>query len=157
MHCGKIFMPCRKSCITSQYSYIKNIMHHKNIFMHHQRSCIAKDYTSQKNHAFQHKIHASRKNHALRKRNHALPEKKNVHLKKNIYTSISAASFIWQEWMPRESSKTTPGEISTLHQLLLILTSNGEYIEDYIANIRHKLYLLYVKPIELTSNVEEKN
>ena len=40
---------------------------------------------------------------------------------------------------------------------LFILTSNEECIKDYIANTRHKLYLLYVKPIELTSNVEENN
>ena len=46
---------------------------------------------------------------------------------------------------------------STTHKLSFILTSNEKYIEDYIANIRHKLYLLYVKPIELMSNVEEKN
>ena len=33
-----------------------------------------------------------------------------------------------------------------MHQLLFISPSNEEYIVDYIANIRHKLYLLYVKP-----------
>ena len=40
---------------------------------------------------------------------------------------------------------------------LFILTSNEECIEDYIANTKHNLYLLYVKPIELTSNVEEND
>ena len=64
--------------------------------------------------------------------------------------------FIWQEWLPRESSKTT-NKISTLHQFLFILTSNEEYMEDYIANTRHNLYLLHIKPIELTTNEKEKN
>ena len=39
----------------------------------------------------------------------------------------------------------------TWHQLSFMLTSNEEYIEDYIANTRHELYLLYDKPIEVTS------
>lgn len=46
---------------------------------------------------------------------------------------------------------------STPHQLSFMLTSNEEYIEDYIANTRYKLYLIYVKLIELMSNVEENN
>ena len=40
--------------------------------------------------------------------------------------------------------------VSTLNKLSFMLTSN----EDYIANIRHKLYFLYVKLTELTSNIE---
>ena len=37
--------------------------------------------------------------------------------------------------------------VNTVNQLLFILTSKGDYIEEYIANVRHKLYLLYAKPI----------
>ena len=52
---------------------------------------------------------------------------------------------------------TSRENINTLHQLSFMLTSNEEYIEDYIPNTRHKLYLLYIKPIELTSNIEESD
>ena len=43
-------------------------------------------------------------------------------------------------------------KISTMHQILLILNSSEDYNEDYIANITHNLYLLYVEPIELMTN-----
>ena len=52
---------------------------------------------------------------------------------------------------------TSRENINTLHQLSFMLTSNEEYIEDYIENTRHKLYLVYIKPDELTSNVKENN
>ena len=54
-------------------------------------------------------------------------------------------------------STLTSKEISTSHQHLFISTSSEELIEDYIANTRHKIYLLYIRPIELTSNIKENN
>ena len=48
-------------------------------------------------------------------------------------------------------------DISASPQHLYFLTSSEEYIGDYIANTRHKLYLIYVTRIELTSNIEENN
>ena len=40
---------------------------------------------------------------------------------------------------------------------LFFLTSNEEFIEYYIANTRRKVYYIYVKPIELTSNLKEND
>ena len=42
MHCGLIFMPRKKSCITGRYScLVENVIHHEKILMHCSKSCIA--------------------------------------------------------------------------------------------------------------------
>ena len=70
--------------------------------------------------------------------------------------SVSTASSLIHIDISMRSTLTSK-QIPASHQHLFISTSSEECIEDYIANTRHKLYLLYVKPIESTSNIEENN
>ena len=95
------------------------------------------------------KSHASRRSQALQEKIHASREK--------IHTSRERDSlrFAYQKkidigyiiFLCNNDIKRT---INILHQPIFItLTSKEEYIEDYIANMRHKLYFLYIKPDEV--------
>ena len=84
--------------------------HHRElIFIHRENHALQVNIHAlrKRSHTLQEKINALCKSHVLRKRDHAWPDKKIVHLKRNIYPSTSIASFIWGDRMPRESWKTT--------------------------------------------------
>ena len=91
-------------------------------------------------------------------RNHVLPRDGIVHLKINIYPSTSTEFFNFDKSThQKEHKRRYQVKLSALHQISFMLTSHEEYIEDCIANTRHKFYFLHVKSIELSSNVEENN
>ena len=120
-------------------------MHREKIFMPRKKLCIAR------------KFHTSQK--FMHRRNIDMPRKKSctaregiVHIKINIYTSVSTASSFDKDEC-EENHRRQQREISTLHQLLFFWHQMKSTLK-IIANTRHKIYLLYVKSIELTSNVE---
>jgi len=83
-----------------------------------KKSCIARERT----HASRKEIHTSRE--------------KDLPITRR---STSTALFSLQKWHQENYQHITSA-------YFIALTSKEEYIEDYMANIRHKLYLFHVKP-----------
>ena len=147
-HCEKIFMPHRnyaswedfmphgKLCIARKFHASQKLIHHKKI------SCLAEIYASREYiNAPQEIMHYQEKESCI----------------SNIYPSTSTAFFYFDKSKHQKEHKRRHQEkISLLHQHSFMLTLHEEYIEYCIANARHKLYLLNVKPIE-SLNVEGGN
>ena len=88
-------------------------------------------------------MHSKRKNLCIVKETHTVQEKEIVYPYRIIVHQSQPQPFIFTRVNTRKIIEDDiKRNISTPQQLLFILTSN----EDYIANIRHKIYLLYVKP-----------
>uniref|UniRef100_M1DB30 Uncharacterized protein n=1 Tax=Solanum tuberosum TaxID=4113 RepID=M1DB30_SOLTU len=104
-----------------------------------EKSCIARE-----------RSHASRRSNALQKKIHASREKDSciagegvMHRKRKIYSSQENQYRLHHFSLQKRHQENRQHITSTY---FISLTSNEEYIEDYIANMRHKLYLLCVEP-----------
>ena len=144
MHRESIFM------ITRRYLCSSRAMHCEKI------SCLAESYASREDFILC-RNYVSREDFIPR-RNYASREDIFM-LRRNLcitgrysYPEIMHHGKIF---MPCKKSCTARGGI--VHLKGYVYPSNKEYIEDYIANTRHKFYLFYVKPIELTLNVEKND
>ena len=66
MHCGKIFMPHRRSCIESQFMHCRKLMHHELIHHHEKISFFANFYASREDSIPRKSLHIARRFYTLR-------------------------------------------------------------------------------------------
>lgn len=164
-----------KSCITRRYSCIEEksciargeFMHRRNKsciarekFMHRgKKSCIAREF-----------MHCGKVTHHKRRNScivemSCLVEKKSCTTREGnrksqekylliIRNEISPIFFILTRLNIKKTIKDDIKKKVNTALAFIYFDIKKYYIEDYITNIRHKLYSLYVEPIELTSNVK---
>ena len=157
------FMPRWKSCIAE--SCIAEIMHRESIIMHDEKiSCLVKIYTSREDFMPRRKLCIARRFHTSQEftyRGKIFMPRKRTYMDKErailihwprLHSVISYKSKHQGEHR-RWQQKKRQYRIS----ISLFRHQVWNTLKMILQNTRHKLYLLDVRPIESTSNMEENN